>query len=79
MQIFEQLTSPEHALPWEEGRISPQDVKKLGNFRKPIMRLLQRDPLQRDTALQFSKSMLELFSSTAGGTFIPKDAMPNRW
>jgi hypothetical protein len=79
MQIFEQLTSPERALPWEEGRISPQDVKKLGRFRKPIMRLLQRDPLQRDTALQFSKSMLEIFSSTAGGTVRHNDIMPTRW
>jgi hypothetical protein len=65
MQIFNQLASPQHALPWEEDRMSPEDMKKLGKFRKPIMKLLQRDPAQRDTALQFSKSMFEVFSSTA--------------
>jgi hypothetical protein len=67
MQIFNQLTSPQDALPWEEDRMSPQDMKKLGKFRKPIMKLLQRDPAQRETALQFSKSMFEIFGSTAAG------------
>jgi hypothetical protein len=74
MQIYKQLTSSEHALPWEEGRISAQDVEKLGRFREPIMKLLQRDPVQRDTAAQFCKSALEIFSSTPGGTTVQGDA-----
>jgi hypothetical protein len=57
MQIFKQLTTPEIALPWEEGRISPQDARKLGKFRKPILKLLQREPSERGTVLQFCKSM----------------------
>jgi hypothetical protein len=75
MQIYKQLTSPSHALPWEEGRISSRDVEKLGRFRKPIMKLLQREPSQRDTALQFCQSMLEIFKSTPGGTAVQMDTV----
>jgi hypothetical protein len=79
MQIYKQLSSPEYELPWEEGRIMPQDFKKLGRFRKPIMKLLLREPSQRCTALQFCKSMFEIFGSTPGGTIVLKDTMPVRW
>lgn len=79
MQIYKQLTSTEHALPWEEGRISPEDVKRIGKFWKPVTKLLQREPSERGTVLQFCKSMMEIFSSTAGGTAVHKDSMPNRW
>jgi hypothetical protein len=79
MQIYRQLTSPELLLPWEEGRISQQDVKKLGKFRRPILKLLQREPSKRDSVMQFCKSMFEIFCSTAGGTAVHKDTMPTRW
>jgi hypothetical protein len=79
MQIFKQLTTPEIALPWEEGRISPQDARKLGKFRKPILKLLQREPSERGTVLQFCKSMSEIFCSTPGGSTVQKDTMPVRW
>jgi hypothetical protein len=79
MQIYKLLTSPHLPLPWEEGRMSPEDSKKLGRFRKPILKLLQREPSQRDTALQFCKSMLEIFSSTPGGSAVQKDTMHVNW
>jgi hypothetical protein len=79
VQIYRQLVSPDQTLPWEEGRISAGDKKKLGKFRKPIMQLLQREPSERGTALQFCKQMFEIFSSTPGGTAVQKDTMPARW
>jgi phage portal protein BeeE len=79
MQIYKQLATPDFALPWEEGRLSPEDKKKLGRFRKPLLQLLHREPSQRATALQFCKQMFEIFSSTAGGTAVSRDAMPVRW
>jgi hypothetical protein len=62
VQIYNQLVS-QYALPWEEGRISAQDKIKLGQFRWPIMRLLQREASQRATALQFCQSIRQLFES----------------
>jgi hypothetical protein len=79
MQIFRQLTSPDRLLPWEEGRISREDEKKLGKFRNPILKLLQREPSERDSVRQFCKSMFEIFRSTPGGTSVQKDTMPTRW
>jgi hypothetical protein len=64
MQIYKQLASPKDALPWEEGRLSPEDVRKLGRFYKPIMKLLQREPSERATAIEFCKNMSEIFNNT---------------
>lgn len=62
MQAHADLTDPTRLLPWEEGRISQQDDKKLGKFRKPILRLLHRDPSMRVTAQQFSDDVQGLFA-----------------
>jgi hypothetical protein len=75
VQIYKQLTSPHLPLPWEVGRISSEDSKKLGRLRKPILKLLEREPSQRDSALQFCKSMLEIFRSTPGGSTVQNDTV----
>lgn len=79
MQIYKQLATPDLTLPWEEGRLSSEDNKKLGRFRKPLMQLLQREPSQRATAMQFCKQMFEIFSSTPGASTVLKDTMHARW
>lgn len=79
MQIYKQLTSPDQTLPWEDGRLTPKDMRRLGVFRKPIMQLLQRDPNHRASALQFCKQMSKIFNATAAGSVVGKDAMPPRW
>lgn len=63
MQVFEQLADERRALPWEGGRLAAQDRRKLGMFRKPILKLLQRDPAQRATARDFCNECCNLFTT----------------
>ena len=62
---------PTKLLPWEEGRIAPADDKKLGKFRKPILRLLHRDASKRVTARQFSEDVQGLFADNQDSIAIP--------
>lgn len=68
-QVFSELTDPKHALPWESGRISRKDIRKLGNFQKPIMNLLQRDPCIRSTARQFCMDIRRIFGKSQESSF----------
>eukprot|EP00892_Ulva_mutabilis_P011312 jgi/Ulvmu1/8553/UM044_0087.1 len=50
-------------LPWE-GELTDAVRDCLGGFKGPILRLLQRDPLQRDTASQFFAACRHVTSAT---------------
>lgn len=60
----------EKKLPWE--RMSPDDRKKLGAFRSPILQLLERNPAQRPTMEQFYHNCNSIFSSSV--TYLPAGA-----
>lgn len=60
--MYAQLLNPDSALPWEDGRITDDDKRKLGVFGKAVLRLLQRDPHKRATARSFCTEMFNLFS-----------------
>lgn len=79
MQVYDQLAAEGSTLPWEEGRISDKETKKLGKFRKPIMELLQRDPRQRATVAEFCKHMLEIFSTSNPSRVCHKTMLSARW
>ena len=68
-QVFEELSDPKNPLPWESGRLSRKDKKKLGGFRKPIMKLLQRDPRKRATARDFCRDIRNIFTKHNDSTF----------
>lgn len=76
LQAHADLVDPSKLLPWEEGRISPLDDKKLGKFRKPILRLLHRDATMRVTARQFSEDVQALFADNQESGVIPNLSDP---
>ena len=57
------LGDPHTPLPWE-GMCS-EDRKKLGAFRGPIMKLLNRSAEERPTMMEFYDSCRSIFSSSA--------------
>ena len=63
VQVFEQLADETRALPWDDGHLASQDRKKLGMFRKPILKLLRRDPAARATAREFCTECSNLFTT----------------
>lgn len=66
LQVIAQLLGERH-LPWE--RMSPEDRKKLGAFRNPILQLLERNPAKRPTMTQFYQNCNDIFSSSV--TYTP--------
>ena len=63
MQVFDQLADERRDLPWHDGRLAAADRRKLGMFRKPILKLLQRDPAQHATARDFCTECCNLFTT----------------
>lgn len=55
------MLAGERPLPWE--RLQSSDKKRLGEFRKPIMQLLNRNPDQRPSLSQFYDSCNAIFFS----------------
>lgn len=62
MQVVSQLLG-DRLLPWE-GQMSDAVRDCLGGFKGPILRLLHRDPRQRDTASQFYAACRHVTSAT---------------
>lgn len=60
-QVYVELTDPSNLLPWEKGRITREDMNKMGMFRQPILELLHRDPAQRATAEQFCRRITKMY------------------
>ena len=54
-------------MPWDDVNLSPEDKRKLGKLRRPIESLLQREPSERGSTLQFCRQMSEIFS----GSMVP--------
>lgn len=63
MQVYRQLQDETQDLPWEDGRLSAQDKKKLLMFRNPILKLLRRKPTERSTAREFCNECCRLFTN----------------
>lgn len=59
-QVMSMLMS-EKPLPWEN--LQPADRKRLGEFRKPVLELLNRNPDQRPTMSQFYDNCNAIFFS----------------
>lgn len=73
VQVYSQLADENNELPWEEGRLSAPDRRKLGMFRKPILKLLRRDPAQRTTAREFCNECCSLFTTNPLSTVVTTD------
>lgn len=71
MQIFKQLVDGKRELPWDDSRLSARDRKKLGMFRKPILKLLRRDPDARTTAREFCNECASLFTTNPLSVSLP--------
>eukprot|EP00892_Ulva_mutabilis_P011411 jgi/Ulvmu1/8642/UM046_0047.1 len=52
------------ALPWEEGQLSAAQRSRLGVFRRPVLQLLERDPVRRPSLQQFCDMCTSIFSAT---------------
>jgi hypothetical protein len=49
--------------------MQPEDRKKLGAFRSPILQLLDRNPIKRPTMTQFYENCNSIFSTSV--TYTP--------
>ena len=63
LQVFDQLADSGRVLPWDEERLTAKDKTKLGIFRKPILKLLRRNPAERTTAREFCDECCSLFAT----------------
>ena len=61
MQVIARLMG-EKPLPWEGG-LTAADVRHLGMFRGPVLRLLHRDPAHRISMRRFHIACTKLFAA----------------
>ena len=50
--------------PWEAPATAPALLKKLGYFRKPVLALLDRDPLERPSMAEFHQACRHVLAHT---------------
>lgn len=64
VQIASELTES-GLLPWDEGRITSSDREKLGVLYDMLLKILNPDPSQRATVLDFHMEIRRLFAGGA--------------
>lgn len=50
--------------PWEDPATAPAISKSLGNLKEPIFKLLERDPAEQLTVMDFHRACRRMMSNT---------------
>lgn len=53
--------------PWEDPQRAPEILKNLGNLKKLVLRLLERNPEHRLSVIEFQRGCRRMISNTTFG------------
>ena len=67
LQTIAMMLGEEEA-PWEAPATAPALLKKLGYFRKPVLALLDREPIERPSMAEFHQACRRVLSHTTAAT-----------